>query len=132
MAGPIDCVDFWLEVVTVVRVVRGVRSVEVGKAGEEQVPREVRELEVLDVVAPRDVATVGVWSKGGVGAGKEEDEIIGDNEDGEVPGEQQDSVDHHWNPQYQGGGDLPGAKLTQLHKAFIIVHNVQHSGTGGN
>ena len=55
--------------------------------------------------------------------------FFGDNEDGEVPGEQQDSVDHHWNPQYQGGGDLPGAKLTQLHKAFIIVHDWQHSGT---
>ena len=105
------------------------RSVEVGKAGEEKVRRKVRELKVLVVVAARDVATIGIWTKGGVGAGKEEDEILGGDKDDEVPGEQHHAVDHHWNPQYQVGGDLPGTKLTQLHKAFIIVHDWQHSGT---
>ena len=106
--------------------VRRFRSVEVGKAGEEKVRRKVRELKVLVVVAARDVATIGIWTKGGVGAGKEEDEILGGDKDDEVPGEQHHAVDHHWNPQYQVGGDLPGTKLTQLLEAFIVIHNLSH------
>ena len=106
--------------------VRRLRPIEVGKAGEEQVRRKVRELKVLDVVATRDVATVGIRSKGGIGTGKEKGEVVGGDEDGEVPGERHDAIDHGWNPHQQGDGDLPGAKLTKLNKAFIVVHNEQH------
>ena len=101
--------------------VRRVRSVEVGKAGEEQLGGEVVECEVLLVVTARDVAAVGRWFKGGVGAGNEGDILGGD--DDEVPGERHDAVNHWRKPAEQGDGDLPGSKLTQLLKACIVIHN---------
>ena len=56
--------------------VRRVRPVEVGKAGEEQLGGEVVKGEVLLLIAARDVAPVGRWCKGGVGAGIEVEMIF--------------------------------------------------------
>ena len=105
--------------------VRGVRSVEVGKAGEEQLGGEVRECEVLLLLTARDVAPVGRWFKGGVGAGNEGEILdLGGDDNVFVPGERHDAVDHHRNPHQQGDGDLPGTKLAQLLKAVIVIHNL--------
>ena len=127
-AGSIGC-GGWLEVVTVVRAVRRVRSAEVGKAGEEQLGGEVLEGEALLLLATRDVAPVGRWCKGGVGAGMEVEvgEILEPGiDDVDVPGERHDAV-HQWrNPHQQGDGHLPGPKLTKLHKAVIVIHNLSH------
>ena len=106
--------------------VRGVRSVEVGQAGEEQLRGEVVEREVLQVLlAVRDVAPVGRWGKGGVGA-ENKGNILepGGRGDDVVPGEGHHAVDHWRNPHQQGDGDLPETKLTQLLEAFVVIHNL--------
>ena len=103
--------------------VRRVGSVEVGKAGEKQLGGEVVECEVLLVVTARDVAAVGMWFKGGVGAVNEGEILDPGGDDDEVQGERHDAVDHWRKPAQQGDGDLPGPKLTQLLKACIVIHN---------
>ena len=73
------------------------------------------ECEVLLVLAARDIAPVGRWFEGGVGAGKDEGEILdldGGDDDDDVPGERHDAINHCRNPHQQGDGDLPGTKLT--------------------
>ena len=102
----------------------GLGPVQVGKTREQQLWLEVVELEVLRVVAVRDVAAIGVWYEGGVGAGKDEGEKHVDNLG--APGERHHAVHHRRDPHKQGDGDLPKTKLAQLLEACIVVHHLRH------